>query len=222
MKPASASNNGVHPATGQSSREYLELWIRLSRRKWGSLVLVPADSGGSTAEIANALAEIGQRLSYGPVTAITVTSLEYGSAMALADLQQHLDRERRARSGPLSSAPPSEEEQARAEIAPAVSAAARPPAAPAPAAPTAATAAKPVLEASPEEARPSEALVRVPPARLIISIPPVVSEPLGLTAAHESDAVVLAVRMNHSLIGEVRRTLELVGRERIIGCLLVR
>jgi len=62
----------------------------------------------------------------------------------------------------------------------------------------------------------------VPPARLIISIPPVLTEPLGLTATQESDAVVLAVRLNRSRMDEVRRTLQLVGRERVLGCFLVR
>jgi len=215
-----------------TGRDYLELWINLARRDWGSLVVIPADRDGSTADIANALADIGQRLSYGPVTAITVTSLEYGSALALADLQQHVDRERRnwGRTAQTVTVPPA---ASPAPTAPAPPAA---PATPAPAgsvtpgeartAAAAAQAAPGVAEPSPEaagdEAGRSEALVVVPPARLIISVPPVVTEPLGVAAAEGADAVVLAIRMYRSRMADVRRTLELIGRHRVTGCFLVR
>ncbi len=203
-------------------REFLELWISLSRREWGSLVLIPADREGSTADIANALAEIGQRLSYEPVTAITVSSLEFGSALALADLQQHLDRERSMHRGvrPSNGAAPAP-----------VNGSAVGGSAPEPAGePRSEPGARgvDVGEAAPAEpgiapdGAPTEALAVVPSARLLISIPPVVSEPLGLAAAHKADAVVLAVRINRSRMAEVRRTIDLVGRDRVIGCLLLR
>jgi hypothetical protein len=179
-------------------KDYVELWINLARREWSSLVVVPADRDGSTADVAKALADIGQRLSFGPVTAITISSLEYGSALALADLQQHVERERLNRATQTVAA-----ENARPAAEPAARAAEGAPGdGPAPA--------------------PTEAIVPRPAARLIISVPPVVTEPLGLTAADEADAVVLAVRMNHSQMGEVRRTIELLGRERITGCFLMR
>jgi hypothetical protein len=185
-----------------SGHDYLELWINLARREWGSLVIIPADRGGSTADIANALADIGQRLSYGPVTAITVSSLEYGSALALADLQQHVERERRnwgrtvrtvnvtPDGAPPAASPPPEARDGTGEPEPGVNR--------------------------------SEALAVAPPARLIISVPPVVAEPLGLAAAEEADAVILAIRLYQSRMPEVRRTIQLVGRQRITGCFLVR
>lgn len=195
-------------------REYLELWISLARRDWGSLVLIPADREGSTAEVANALADIGQRLSYEPVTAIAVTTLEYGSALALADLQQHLDRERRSpRTGRVIPAPPDAEPSPAAAQDGADSG--TPP--PGAAAPAEAEGAR-----SPPGASSTQALAVLPTARLIISVPPVVTEPLGLTAAQNADGVVLAVRMNRSRLADVRRTLELVGRERVFGCFILR
>jgi hypothetical protein len=213
VKSAQPNSNGVRRPTGQASREYLELWIHLARRSWGSLVILPADRDGSTAEIANALADIGQRLSYGPVTAITVSSLEYGSALALADLQQHLERERRRGSITAPEMPPEERPVAEAKAGSPT---------PAPSSPPPSAAAEHPPEPPLAEPARTEALAKVPPARLIISIPPVLTEPLGLTATQQSDVVVLAVRMNRSRMDEVRRTLELVGRERVIGCFLVR
>lgn len=188
-----------------ASREYLELWTQLARREWNSIGIVPADPQGSTADIASALAEVGQRLSYTPVTAISLTSLEYGSALALADLQQHVARERR--NGAVSA--PAADGAAASEKAPASGAAA------------------PVDDGAPAATAPvpgeprSGALVRIPTARLIISVPSVLTDPLGLTVLEQADALVLAVRLNRSRLAEVRRTLEMVGRERVIGCYLV-
>jgi hypothetical protein len=202
----SRSNGEVPRKTRVGSRnEYLELWINLARREWHSLVVIPADGHGSTADVAQALAEIGQRLSFGPVTALTLSALEYGSALALADLQQHIHREREKQvvaAGPAAGEPAPDR-------------AASPPPSPA-STPGPANGA-----ADGNGARKPDALMLVPPARLIISVPPVISEPLGLTAAAEADAIVLAVRMNHSRMAEVRRTIQLVGRDRIAGCFLV-
>jgi hypothetical protein len=201
--------NGEDRRNGVSNpgRDYIELWIGLSRLSWGSLVVVPADRDGSTATIATALADIGQRLSYGPVTAITVNAFEYGSALALSDLQQHIDRERRGGVatvvGPAE--PPPQEHDVVVD---------GPDAAPAPA---------PAEVRPAEGGRPrSQAIMVVPPARLVISVPPVVSEPLGLAAVSQADLVVLAVQRYRSRIADVRRTVELVGRKRIAGCLLIR
>ncbi|HVO20934.1 MAG TPA: hypothetical protein VMU15_16850 [Anaeromyxobacter sp.] len=217
---ADEKKNGEIPLQARMTggRDYLELWINLARREWGSLVVIPADRDGSTADIANALADIGQRLSYGPVTAITVTSLEYGSALALADLQQHVERERQnfAQASPVVNVP--------AEPGPSPEGAAAQGASPAPGTPpTGAPSQDGAVPAQPAEGgNRSQSLVVAPPARLIISVPPVVTEPLGLAAAEEADAVVLAVRMNHSRMADVRRTIELVGRNQITGCFLVR
>ena len=58
-------------------------------------------------------------------------------------------------------------------------------------------------------------------ARLIISIPPVVTQPLGLATAHAADLVVLCVEVGGTRLADARRTLELVGRERMAGCFLI-
>ncbi len=193
-------------------REYLELWMSVSKREWSSLILVPADRGGSTAEVANALADVGQRLSFEPVTAITVSSLEYGSALALADLQQHLKIERRGTeetvvAGTVEVAPaPADGRASAAGAAGTNGAAAKPDPAPRAAAGSGTAASLAVL----------------PTARLIISVPPVVTEPLGLAAVHEADATILVIRMNQTRLSEVRRTVELVGRERVMGCFILR
>lgn len=60
-----------------------------------------------------------------------------------------------------------------------------------------------------------------PAAKLVIAIPSVVSEPLGLVVAKAADAVVLCVEKGRTTMPEARRTIELIGRDRIAGCLYV-
>jgi hypothetical protein len=186
----------------QPIRQHLELWMALARLTWRSLVLVPADPDGSTAALARALADIGQRLSFGPVTAVTIDELEFGTALALADLQQHLDRNAGpfAQEGPvvetsIAAAPAEKDELPVPEPTGSQGETIPPPPA-------------------------TTALTVVPPARLIISIPAVIREPLGLAATREADAVVVTVQMRRTRLPDARRTIELVGRERVAGCYL--
>jgi hypothetical protein len=183
-EPDDRGRGGLH-APEANGRDVLELWMALSRWEWRSLVLVPTDPGSSTASLARSLAEIGQRLCFGAVNAISLDSLEYGSALALADLQQHIGGQ------PI-------------------------PAAPQP---------SPVVEGDPAaatDAPQTQVLMRAPVARLIISIPPVVREPLGIPAAREADTVVVCLRLGRSRVPDLKRTVDLIGREKVAGTVLLR
>lgn len=191
-----AANGAAKPGTDtprSNVRQFQELWFSLARREWRSLVFVPADPSFSTEALARSLADVGNRVSELPVTAITVSALEYGTALALAELQQRVDRE------------PSPEERR----APLIDVTSR------------------VVDTPPERsdapgARPRiEALARAPAARLVIAIPAVIAEPLGLAAAHEADGVLVAIEIGRTRIADVRRTIELIGRDRIAGAFLV-
>ncbi len=93
---AQAWRFAVYPGgkTGRASpppgREYQELWFRLARLPWASLVIVPADRGTSASEIATSLAEVATSLRDTAVTAIVADQMDYGSARALAELQPRL------------------------------------------------------------------------------------------------------------------------------------
>jgi hypothetical protein len=194
-----ASGESAHPASCEdgSLSAYQELWFALSEREWTSVVLVPADPGASAASVGNALAEIGTRLSEIPVTAISVSSVGYESAFALADLQQHVERARRAaEQSPVINVTPTEVgETVEGED-----------------------------DNHPADTVPGDrlALGTAGTARLVISIPAVVAEPLGLAATQVADAIVLTIEMGRTKIADARRTIELIGRERIAGCFLVR
>lgn len=58
--------------------------------------------------------------------------------------------------------------------------------------------------------------------RVITAIPSVLTEPLGIGVARAADAVVLCVRMGCSHLSAIQRTVELIGRDRIVGCLLLK
>jgi hypothetical protein len=58
--------------------------------------------------------------------------------------------------------------------------------------------------------------------QVIIALPPVLDDPLGVAIAHAADAAVLCVEMGKTRLGSARRTIELVGRERFVGSVLLR
>lgn len=176
---------------GGDPRLYQELWFALSRREWSSLVLVPVDPGASTERVAHALAEVGKRLSEAPVSAVTAASLEYGTAMALADLPRFVDRTRLLATSQW---------------------------------PTVDLPAGAVEEIKDGDAEPAtqEAMVLSSSAKVIISIPPVVTEPLGLATTRKADLIVLCVEIGRTRVANARRAVELIGRERLAGCLMLR
>ncbi|MFT3915038.1 MAG: hypothetical protein QM704_13240 [Anaeromyxobacteraceae bacterium] len=189
---AAASANSPAGEPGHAP-EYQELWLALAKRRWTSLVVVPADAEVPAADVAKKLADVGKELIEEPVTAISVTRLGYDSARALSDLQQYVDRARqgaeRNPGGPNGDAG-IVEVGGRPGDAGATSG--------------------------------NQALALAPSARLVISIPPVVNEPLGLAVAQFADAVVLTFHLGKTRLSEARRTIELIGRDRIVGCFIVR
>jgi hypothetical protein len=53
--------------------------------------------------------------------------------------------------------------------------------------------------------------------RVIVSVPPVIVEPLALAVTGAADAVLLYVRRGHSQLAATSRTLDLIGRDRVVG-----
>ncbi len=58
--------------------------------------------------------------------------------------------------------------------------------------------------------------------QVIIALPPVLDDPLGVAIAHAADAAVLCVEMKRARLKSARKTIELVGRERFVGSILLR
>jgi hypothetical protein len=56
----------------------------------------------------------------------------------------------------------------------------------------------------------------------IIAIDSVVSNPSGIAVATAADAVLLCVELGRTTIASALRTVELIGRERFIGCVVVK
>jgi hypothetical protein len=67
------------------------------------------------------------------------------------------------------------------------------------------------------------ALVRAPPQRAtIVVVEPVVTNPLVLPIALAADAVLLCIYPGETDLDGARHTIELIGREHIIGSVLIR
>jgi hypothetical protein len=59
------------------------------------------------------------------------------------------------------------------------------------------------------------------PPQIIVAIPPVVLQPLGVAVARAADTVVICLAVGQTSLEHVRHTIELVGRERIRGAMVV-
>lgn len=57
--------------------------------------------------------------------------------------------------------------------------------------------------------------------RVIVAIPSVLTEPLGIAVTEAADAVVLCIAKGKSRIPSVELTLDRIGRERVVGCVMV-
>jgi hypothetical protein len=170
---------------------FLELWFALAGLNWMSLVLVPGHPGGSADEAARMLAEVGQKVSGLPVRSVTFSSLDYASALALNDLQEQLRRVVGEEVPALRAVEVGSSEVTAEES-----------------------------EAPP--AAPTTGLVSVPPAaRFVISIPCILSEPIGLAALQGADAVVVLAEKGLSRLDDLERIVAQAGRERVAACFLV-
>jgi hypothetical protein len=182
-----------------AASDVVALWFTLAQRSWTSLTVVPADPGGSSEELVRSVVDTGKRLGEGAVTAITMSSLDARAARTLATLQRYAQREGTTTLG---------SSQAIATVA-----------------------AKPGVEiegiALEREAEgdvdPSvEAQLILPaPGRVVIAIPSVLGEPLGLAVTQASSLVAISIALGRTCLADARRTIELIGRDRIAGCILV-
>jgi hypothetical protein len=59
-----------------------------------------------------------------------------------------------------------------------------------------------------------------PTSRVIVAVPPVIVEPLALAVTDAADAIAIYVRKGSTHLDAAARTIELLGRDRIIGCVL--
>ena len=59
------------------------------------------------------------------------------------------------------------------------------------------------------------------PGQLVLVIQSVMTSPMGVLIARAADVVVLCVQMERTQLKDVRRTVELIGQDRIVGCLAI-
>ena len=54
----------------------------------------------------------------------------------------------------------------------------------------------------------------------VVAIDPIISNPAGIAVVLAADAAVLCVKLGHTRLADAQRTIDLVGRERFIGCVV--
>jgi hypothetical protein len=67
----------------------------------------------------------------------------------------------------------------------------------------------------------TSALPGASPLEVIVAIHPVTTEPLGLAVVQSADAVILCLELGRTRIDEANVAIDLIGRDRIAGCVLV-
>lgn len=145
--------------SGPPNREFQELWFSLARRRWTSLVLVPAGEGESTLNVARSLADVGRWLRQHSITVFLMSDpMDYASANQIV--------------------------------------------------------ADPLSSTGSGDGKGDD--------KVIVSVQPVIQQPLGLAVTYAADLVVLCIEMGRTRVADVRRTIELIGRERIAGCFVTR
>jgi hypothetical protein len=199
------------PGADPVSVDLEQLWFAMLRRRaWSSLAVVPADAGASAraaaATVARGLAAVGERHLGRRVTLIVTGEVAAMDAM----LSGHT-------SPPIAALPAEELE--------------------------------PVLVPSPGRIALPEAVEtriarivsrdwRLPfahhhdlgglaetppaPAPVIVSLEPVVSNPLGIAVALAADAALLCITLGETLLASAKRTVDLIGPERFIGSVVLR
>jgi hypothetical protein len=58
-----------------------------------------------------------------------------------------------------------------------------------------------------------------PRAQVIFAVQPILREPLGMAVLQAVDAVLLCVQLGRTRLDAVQRLVEVIGRERVVGCL---
>jgi hypothetical protein len=210
---------------GPGEQAYLRLWFSVAKRPWRSLVLVPGDAERSAETVARTLAEVGQKVSGTPVQSIIMSTLDYGTAQALADLQEQLRHISEERSEPPRAievypvgSPRAHEGQ---EGDPAHEGEAAPNWAWARAPDDRRDDAQP-LPPPDEGAGHDSRLHPLPASRFVIAVPFLLTEPLGLAATQGADEVLILVELGRTRVADVKAIVEQVGRERVTGCVLVK
>jgi hypothetical protein len=191
---AARSPNATALAPTGTGRGLVELWFRIARWEWTSVAMVPADRGGSVRALAVSMAEAGKSVDATPVTAIAMATLDAFSARTLGELQRVAARE--GMRTPARTA-------------------------------TLETAARVVgvgeddEPSAGSEVAPRANLALPSGGRVIVAIPSVLDEPLGLAVTQQASVVLVAIRLGKTPLADARGTIELIGRDRVSGCVLV-
>ena len=202
---ALGSSQAAERRSRPSGREFQELWFALARKDWRSVVLVPADAGESAAAAATSLAEVGRQLHELPVTLFVMANpLDYWPALQMVTTAASTDE------GTLTR-PTIENALDYASAVQLVASAAS----------TGQSSVRPAVGQSIVRSTAGQCIVQPAAGKVIIAVQPVVVEPLGLAVTQAADVAILCIEMGRTHLASARRTIDLVGRKRIAGCLLM-
>jgi hypothetical protein len=191
-----------------ASIDLQQLWFgMLRRRTWASLVVVPADTTTPATSIARGLAKVGERY-LGRRVAFIIPA-EFSSVEQL--LTPGVSP--RSIAGRLTAAAEPVTAEAEEQLE-------RPVAVESRIARIVSRNWNPLSAHYPDLGDLPEASSA--PGRVIVALEPVVSNPFGIAVALAADAALLCITLGETTLDSAKRTVELIGPERFIGCAAVR
>lgn len=184
------------------------LWFAMLRRRdWSSLAVVPADAATSVTTIARNLAAVGEHYlgrHVGFIIPADVSSVERL----------------------LSVKPPPRALGSRpvGDLEPVTAPAADRPAPPEAVESAIARIVSRTWSSLPAHRSDLDDLAAAPaaPARVVVALEPVVSNPFGIAIALAADAVLLCVTLGETRLDSAKQTVDAIGADRFIGCAVVR
>jgi hypothetical protein len=213
--PTHTARSAEAGTASRGNSEIIDLWFALARFEWSCLVIVPAGSGSSAEKIARSLAEAGQHLSDLAISAVSVRVVGPASVRALLGL---VSRVREGQSDAVW--PPRIPNDVERLLAAYVDGEDPSPAK---------EGRRGGQESRRRNGRHAEDFdhggerrsAAGAPRRLIIAIPSVLTDPLGIAVARAADGVLLTIEMNRTRLADAARSAEAIGRERLVGACLV-
>ena len=58
--------------------------------------------------------------------------------------------------------------------------------------------------------------------RSVVALPPLLASPAGIALARAVDALILCISLGESAVAEAEQVLAEVGRDRVLGCVIIR
>jgi hypothetical protein len=175
------------------------VWFGALKRPWLSLAVVPGHPDSSAVPLARALADAGVRCGQGPLA--VMSAQEVGVELTIAHLMRMHEGPTQPPPGVIVEPYPPEPYEPKPLITPTTSGS---------------------TDLVVRDNGQSSQFMQLRQGRVIVAVDSVLSKPSGLGVVLAADVALLCIHMQATSLKSARRTIEMIGRDRFIGCITLR